>query len=52
MAPFKAEKDDNMDVYILPTAERRDIVEKINANPHHRYATEAVLYAGCSLYVC
>jgi hypothetical protein len=49
MAPFKAEKDDNMDVYILPTAERRDPVEKINANP---YATEAVLDAVCSSYVC
>jgi hypothetical protein len=51
MAPFKAGKDNNMDVYILPTTETRDLVEKISANPYYRYATEAVLDAVCSLYL-
>jgi hypothetical protein len=49
MAPAKAKKDDNTDVYILPKTEQRDLIEKINADPN--CTREAVLNAIQLLYI-
>lgn len=50
LAPFKAEKDNDMDVYILLTAERRDLVEKINAT-HITGMPPRQFFMRCSLYL-